>query len=179
MYSLSDTFNSHALRLAGSVSIGAVVCFPPLAHVLPLSRSSLTSIHALLTKHAQRTSKSSSRTLFRSRPFRFLLFSLVSLHQPLNGTHALVEVLSLSWFSDIVSPSSFSCLQSYGSFASALHRYGVCFVSNEIDSFANKLSMRQIEKSIRVKHEKFTFSRTTKRFAKKIKKIFGTRTQAL
>ena len=28
--------------------------------------------------------------------------------------------------------------QSYGSSASALHRYGVCFASNEIDSFANE-----------------------------------------
>ena len=36
--------------------------------------------------------------------------------------------------------------KSNGSFASALHRYGVCFVSNEIDSFANELNMRQIEK---------------------------------
>ena len=66
----------------------------PLAHVLPLSRSSLTSIHALLTKHAQRTSKSCSWTLFRSRPFRFLLFCLVSLHQPLNDTLVSVEVVS-------------------------------------------------------------------------------------
>ena len=31
-------------------------------------------------------------------------------------------------------------LKSYGSFASALHRYG-----NEIDSFANELSTRDIE----------------------------------
>ena len=37
--------------------------------------------------------------------------------------------------------------KSYGSFASALHRYGVCFASNEIDWFANELSMRQIEKN--------------------------------
>ena len=36
--------------------------------------------------------------------------------------------------------------KSYGSFASALHRYGACFASNEIDSFANELSTRQIEK---------------------------------
>ena len=36
--------------------------------------------------------------------------------------------------------------KSYGSFASTLHRYGVCFVSNEIGSFANELSTRQIEK---------------------------------
>ena len=70
-----------------------------------------TSIHALLTKHAQRTSKSCSWTLFRSRPFRFLLFCLVSLHQPLNDTLASVEVLSFAWSSDIVSPTSFSCLQ--------------------------------------------------------------------
>ena len=103
---------SHALHLAGSVSIGAVVGFRPLAHVLPLSRPSLTSIHALLTKHAQRTSRSCSWTLFRcSRPFRFLLFCLVSLHQPLNDTLASVEVLSFAWSSDIVSPTSFSCLQ--------------------------------------------------------------------
>ena len=107
---------SHALRLAGSVSIGAVIGFrrkidQSLAHVLPLSRSSLTSIHALLTKHAQRTSKSCSWTLFHSRPFRFLLFCLVSLHQPLNDTLASVEALSFAWSSDIVSPTSFSCLQ--------------------------------------------------------------------
>ena len=36
--------------------------------------------------------------------------------------------------------------KSYGSFASALHRYDVCFASNEIDLFANELSTRQIEK---------------------------------
>ena len=36
--------------------------------------------------------------------------------------------------------------KSYGSSASALHRYGVCFASNEIDLFANELSMRQLEK---------------------------------
>ena len=35
----------------------------------------------------------------------------------------------------------------YGSFASALHWYGVCFASNEIDLFANELSTRQIEKT--------------------------------
>ena len=69
--------------------------------------------------------------------------------------------------------------KTYGSFASPLHWYGVCFASNEIDLFANELSTRQIEKkSLRVKHEKFKFSRRTKRYAKK-KKIFGTRTQAL
>ena len=34
----------------------------------------------------------------------------------------------------------------YGSFAYALHRYGVCFASNEIDMLANELSTRQIEK---------------------------------
>ena len=56
--------------------------------------------------------------------------------------------------------------KSYGSFASALHRYGVCFAPNEIDSFANELSTRKIEKSLRVKHEKFKFSRRTKRYAK-------------
>ena len=37
--------------------------------------------------------------------------------------------------------------KSYGSSASALHRYGVCFASIEIDSFANELSTRQIEKT--------------------------------
>ena len=83
----------------------------PLAHVLPLSLSSLSIIHALLTNHAQRTSKSCSWTLFRSRSFRFLLFCLVSLHQPLNDTLASVEVLSFAWSSDIVSPTSVSCLQ--------------------------------------------------------------------
>ena len=36
--------------------------------------------------------------------------------------------------------------KSYGYFASSLHRYGVCFASKEIDSFANELSTRQIEK---------------------------------
>ena len=46
---------SHALRPAGSVSIGAVVGQSPLAHVLPLLQSPLSSIHALLTKHAQIT----------------------------------------------------------------------------------------------------------------------------
>ena len=60
-------------------------------------------------------------------------------------------VLSLDW-------SPFLCLvqcyfpspvcKSNGSFASALHRYGVRFASNEIyiDSFANELSPLQIEK---------------------------------
>ena len=108
---------SHALRHAGSqCQHRSCSRFPtqdrsPLAHVLPLSRSSLTSIHELLTKHAQRTSKSCSWTLFRSRPFRFLLFCLVSLYQPLNDTLASVEALSFAWSSDIVSPTSFSCLQ--------------------------------------------------------------------
>ena len=109
----------------------------PLAHVFLYRDLSLTSIHALLTKHAQRTSKSSSRTLFCSRPFRFLLFSLVSLHQLLNGTLALVEV-----FAYFPSP----VCKSNGSFAYALHRYGVYFALNEIDLFANELSTRQIEK---------------------------------
>ena len=45
-----------------------------------------------------------------------------------------------------------------------------------LDSFANELNTRQIEKSLHVKHEKFKFSRRTKRYAKK-KKNFGTRTQ--
>ena len=101
---------SHALRLAGSVSIGAVVGFRRKIdhHWLMFF---LTSIHALLTKHAQRTSKSCSWTLFHSRSFSFLLFCLVSLHQPLNDTLASVEALSFAWPSDIVSPTSFSCLQ--------------------------------------------------------------------
>ena len=60
----------------------------------------------------------------------------------------------------------------YGSSASALHGHGVCF-----GSFANELSTRQIKKSLHVKHEKFKFSRRTKRYAKKKKKTFGTRTQ--
>ena len=47
--------------------------------------------------------------------------------------------------------------RSYGCFASALHQYGVCFAQNEIDSFANELSMLQIEKSLRVKHENSSF----------------------
>ena len=123
----------------------------PLAHVLPLSRYSYTSIYALLTKHAQRTSKSSSWTLFRSRPFRFLLFSLVSLHPPLNGT--LVDLRH--WLKSFLLPGSVilsahfpsPVCKSYGSFASALHRFGVCFASNEIDSFVNELSTRQIEKT--------------------------------
>ena len=35
------------------------------------------------------------------------------------------------------------------SFASALYRYGVCFAmaSNEVDTFANELSMRQIKQT--------------------------------
>ena len=61
----------------------------------------------------------------------------------------------------------------YGSSASALHWYGVCFASNEIDSFANELSTRQIEKNLRVKHKKFKFSRRTKRYAKKKRKSLG------
>ena len=57
----------------------------------------------------------------------------------------------------------------YGSSASALHWHGVCF-----DSFANELSTRQIKKkNLHVKHEKFKFSRRTKRYAKKIKKTLG------
>ena len=70
----------------------------------------------------------------------------VSLHRPLNGTHALVEVLP--WSGSVILSAHFPSpvCKSYGSFASALHRYGVCFASNEIDSFANELSTRQIEK---------------------------------
>ena len=72
----------------------------PLAHVLPLSRSPLTIIHAQLIKHAQCTSKSSS-----SRRLRFLLLSGLALSAAhCDGTLALVEVLFFAWFSDIVSP---------------------------------------------------------------------------
>ena len=95
IYQLSDTFNFTCPLSRWQCPYRSCSRFPtqdqsPLAHVLPLSRSPLTSIHALLTKHAQRTSKSSSWTLFCSRPFRSLLFSLVSLHQPVNGTLSLV-----------------------------------------------------------------------------------------
>ena len=66
----------------------------------------------------------------------------------------------------------------YACFASTLHRYGVCFASNEIDSFANELSTRQIEKGHRVKHEKFKFFfKKTKQKDIIKKKIFVTRTQ--
>ena len=100
---------SHALRLAGSVSIGTVVGFRrKIDHHWLMFFLYRDLIHALLTKHAQRASKSCSWTLLRSRPFRFLLFCLVSLHQPLNDTLASVEVLSFAWSSDIVSPTSFS-----------------------------------------------------------------------
>ena len=60
---------------------------------------------------------------------------------------------------------------SYRSSASALHWYSVCFASNEIDSFANELSTRQIEKGLRIKHEKLEFSLRTKRYAKKKKNL--------
>ena len=63
------------------------------------------------------------------------------------------------------------------SFASALYRYGVCFVmaSNEIDSFANELSTRQImHVPSRITRE-IQFSRRKKGYVKG-KKIFGTRT---
>ena len=60
----------------------------------------------------------------------------------------------------------------YGSSASALHRHGVCFgfVCKWIEHAPNR------KKSLHVKHEKFKFSRKTKRYAKE-KKNFGTRTQ--
>ena len=118
---------SHALRLAGSFSIRAVVGRSPLAHVLPLSRSSLTSIHALLTKHAQRTSKSCSWTLFRSRPVRFLFFCLVLLHQPLNDTLASVEALSFAGPVILLAQLPSPVFKGYGSSASALHHISVCF----------------------------------------------------
>ena len=55
----------------------------------------------------------------------------------------------------------------YGSSASALHRHGVCF------GFVCKLiEHAQNRKSLHVKHEKFKFSRRTKRYAKK-KKTLG------
>ena len=116
IYKLSDTFNFTCPPSRWQCQYRSCSRFPtqdqsPLAHVLPLWRSSLTRIHALLTKHAQCTSKSSSWTLFCSRPFGCPLFGLVSLHQPLNCTLASVEVISFAWFSDIASPSSFSCLQ--------------------------------------------------------------------
>ena len=41
-----------------------------------------------------------------------------------------------------------------------------------LDSFANELSTRKIEKKIHVKHEKFKFSRRTKRYAKKKKNLW-------
>ena len=75
-------------------------------------------------------------------PDRSGFSSLVSGHASSSAQwHACLGLsLSFVWFSDIVSPFC------YESFASALHRYGVCFASNEIDSFANELSTRQIEK---------------------------------
>ena len=88
IYQLSDTFNFTCPPSHGSVSIGAVFSFRHEINHHWLMFSPLTSIHALLTRHAQSTSKSSSLTLFRSRPFQFLLFCLVSLHQSLNGTLA-------------------------------------------------------------------------------------------
>ena len=110
----------------------------PLAHVLSLSRSSITSIHVLLTKHVQRTfvlDRSGFSSLVWSR---FISRSMVLLPRlnsfPLPGSGILTAHFS------------FSFCKSYGSFASALHRYGVCFASNEIDSFANELSTCQIEK---------------------------------
>ena len=108
---------------------------------------------------------------FRPRPFRFLLFSLVLLHQSLNGTLALVGVLSFAWSSDIVSPFSFSSLKSYGFFASALHRYGVCSALNEIDSFANELSTCQIEKMPSRKAWEIQVFSKNKKICKKRKKI--------
>ena len=49
-----------------------------------------------------------------------------------------------------------------------LHCIGMVF---PLDLFANELSTSQIEKSLHVKHEKFKFSRRTKRYAKKKKKL--------
>ena len=54
-----------------------------------------------------------------------------------------------------------------------LHCIGMVFA---LDSFANELRTRQIEKNLHVKHEKFKFSRRTKRYAKK-KKNFWALTQ--
>ena len=53
-----------------------------------------------------------------------------------------------------------------------LHLHCIGMVS-ALDSFANELSTRQIKKSLHVKHEKFKFSRRTKRYAKKKKKPLG------
>ena len=79
---------------------------------------------------------------------------------------SMVLLPCLKSFSDIVSPFSFSCLQKLWIFCIyALHRYGICFALNYRDSFVNELSTHQIEKSLRVKHEKFKFSQRTKRNA--------------
>ena len=86
----------------------------PLAHALPLPRSPITSMHALLTKHARRTSKTSSWTLFVlfcSGFSSFILSHFINRSMVLLPASVIVEVVSFAWFSDIFSPSSFSCLQ--------------------------------------------------------------------
>ena len=155
-----------------AVSVSELCRFPtqdisPLTHVLPLSRSTRST-----DKNAQRTPKTSSRTLFRSRPFRFLLFSLVSLHQPLNVTHALVEVLSFAWFSDIVSPFPFSCLHKLWNFC--ICNASVCVEWNRFVCKWNEHAPNR-KKPSRKAWEIQVFSKN-KKYAKK---IFGTRTQAL
>ena len=91
----------------------------------------------------------------------------------LDNSVVILEVLYIAWFRDIFSPPSFSCLIS---FASALYWYGVCFamVSNEIDSFANELSTRQIMHAPSRKTREIQFSRRKTKDTLKRKKIFGT-----
>ena len=119
------------------------------------SCSSSTAIS--LNHHARSTDKTCS-THFKdvqvdplcSMLFRFLLFYMVSLHQPFNGTladpgHPLPG--SVIFSAHLLSPVCKRML----SFTSVLYQYGVCFVmaSNEIHFFANDLSTRQIEKNMR------------------------------
>ena len=58
------------------------------------------------------------------------------------------------------------------SFASELYQYGVCFVmaSNEIDSFANELSIAQLKHSPLHKTREIQFSRRKNGYVKKKKK---------
>ena len=70
--------------------------------------------------------------------------------------------------------------KSYGSFASAVHMYGVCFFAlNEIDSFANELNTRQIERKAFAKSMRNSSFLEEQKDMLKRKRKFGSQTQAL
>ena len=138
----------------------------------PITTVSCSFSVAIFFKQYTRSTDKTCSTYFKVvqlDPLSFKTFQVSPLKSCLASSSAaqwyscrprtLVEDLSFAWFSDIVSPFSFSCLQKLWIFC-ILHCIGMVFALRlMIDSFANELSTRQIEKkNLRVKHVKFKFS---------------------